>query len=195
MSQLDQRKVLVMILKILGSRMPFTQEESVEDYPLIWAAAGIINSVIGSSQARKSHLIAWLTDATGAGLGEGCGIRRAAIAAISEDKDAIVAVLEKSLNQFGDQLYIAHSPILQQEGKEVDYARGPRPANYPSSARPSTFIKCWICPPTLPDQVNYIASDRQLSQCYIESDRSFTRKSKVPRNGCWGSPVWTCTQW
>jgi telomere length regulation protein len=38
------------------------------------------------------------------------------MAVISQDRDDLVAVLEKSLSQFGDQLYIKHSPMLQQEG-------------------------------------------------------------------------------
>jgi telomere length regulation protein len=38
------------------------------------------------------------------------------MAVVSQQKDDIVAVLEKSLSQFGDQLYIKHSPALQQEG-------------------------------------------------------------------------------
>ncbi|KAK6221098.1 telomere binding protein [Pestalotiopsis sp. IQ-011] len=86
-----------------------------EDYPMVWAAAGILKTVIGSSQVRKGHLISWLTDSSGAGLGESSGIRRAATAVLADDKEAITTVLERSLNQFGDQLYIKHSPILQQE--------------------------------------------------------------------------------
>lgn len=58
----------------------------------------------------------WLTGSSGAGLGEGVGIRRAAVAVIAQNKDDLVMVLEKSLGQFGDQLYIKHSPMLQQEG-------------------------------------------------------------------------------
>jgi telomere length regulation protein len=38
------------------------------------------------------------------------------MAVISQDRDDLVAVLEKSLSQFGDQLHIKHSPMLQQEG-------------------------------------------------------------------------------
>jgi telomere length regulation protein len=116
MPQLDQRRVLTTILRLLASRLPVSPDKSTEDYPMIWAAAGVLKSVIGASQVRKGHLITWLTDASGAGLGEDCGIRRAAIAVLGKNKEAITTVLERSLNQFGDQLYIKHSPILQQEG-------------------------------------------------------------------------------
>ncbi|RAL66882.1 hypothetical protein DID88_007664 [Monilinia fructigena] len=51
----------------------------------------------------------------GAGIGEGVAIRRAAIASLSKNKKDIETVLEKSLSQFGDMLYIRHAPILQQE--------------------------------------------------------------------------------
>ncbi|ETS87273.1 hypothetical protein PFICI_01101 [Pestalotiopsis fici W106-1] len=115
MPQLDQRRFLTTILKLLASRLPTSSDKSTEDYPMIWAAAGVLKSVIGTSQVRKGYLIAWLTDASGAGLGDDCGIRRAAVAALANDKEAITTVLERSLNQFGDQLYIKHSPILQQE--------------------------------------------------------------------------------
>jgi telomere length regulation protein len=117
MPLLDQRKVLIVILKLLASRLPESSEDSTEDYPLIWAATGVLSAVIGSSQIRKDFLAAWLTDVTGAGLGENCSIRRAAIAVIGGDRETITVILEKSLNQFGDQLYIKHSPILQQEGQ------------------------------------------------------------------------------
>lgn len=59
----------------------------------------------------------WLTGSSEAGLGEGVGIRRAAVAVVSQDREDLVTVFEKSLSQFGDQLYIKHSPMLQQEGE------------------------------------------------------------------------------
>ncbi|KAH6648611.1 telomere length regulation protein-domain-containing protein [Truncatella angustata] len=113
--QLDQRKVLGVVLKVLSSRLDNDIDESTEDCPLIWAAAGVLDAVVGASEVRKGHLVAWLTDATGAGLGESCGIRRAAVAVLGGNKERVTTVLEKSLNQFGDQLYVKHSPILQQE--------------------------------------------------------------------------------
>ncbi|KAG7121153.1 DNA replication checkpoint protein tel2 like [Verticillium longisporum] len=62
-----------------------------------------------------NHLVLWLTNSTGAGLGEAIGIRRAVVAVVGKDKECTSQVLEKSLSQFGDQLYIKHSPMLQQE--------------------------------------------------------------------------------
>lgn len=90
--------------------------ESDETKPLVSAVAGALNSIVSMDQNLRRHLVEWLTSSSGAGLGEGVGIRRAVLAVVSQQKDDIVAVLEKSLSQFGDQLYIKHSPVLQQEG-------------------------------------------------------------------------------
>jgi telomere length regulation protein len=87
------------------------------DAGIVSAAAGLINLMLANEESRKSHLIAWLTSSSGAGIGDGIAIRRAAVAALAADKNDIESVLEKSLHQFGDQLYIRHTPAMQQEGK------------------------------------------------------------------------------
>ncbi|KAI1502435.1 telomere length regulation protein-domain-containing protein [Biscogniauxia marginata] len=114
---LEQRKLLLTILKLLSDMYLNSVDDSnvTEDSPTIWAAAGALKAVLGSGETQVNNLLAWLTSASGAGIGEGCGIRRAAVAVLAEDKEAIATLLEKSLNQFGDQLYIRHSPALQQE--------------------------------------------------------------------------------
>jgi telomere length regulation protein len=86
------------------------------DARLVSAAAGLIDLILADEGSRKSHLIAWLTGASGAGTGDGIAIRRAAIAALAADKIDIETILNKSLQQFGDQLYIRHTPAMQQEG-------------------------------------------------------------------------------
>lgn len=96
-----------------------TSEDTTSEDPIIWAAASALKQIIGDEEVRKGHLLSWLTGTPGAGLGEGCGIRRAAIAVLADDREAIAMVLEKSLSQFGDQLYIKHTPMLQQEGKQI----------------------------------------------------------------------------
>jgi telomere length regulation protein len=81
------------------------------------AAAGVIDGVIQNDTGRRSHLLNWSCSSSGAGVGDGIGIRRAVVAVLAKDKEAITTVLEKSVNQFGDQLYIKHTAVLQQEGK------------------------------------------------------------------------------
>ncbi|KAK3393224.1 telomere length regulation protein-domain-containing protein [Podospora didyma] len=115
--QMEQRKVLFSVLKIFSEQYlnRLGRCDSNESKAPISAVAGALNMIIGSSESGRSHLTEWLTASSEAGLGESVGIRRAVLAITSQDRDNIVAVLEKSINQFGDQLYIKHSPILQQE--------------------------------------------------------------------------------
>ena len=83
---------------------------------MVSAAARLINMVVNNQDFRKIQLISWLTSSSGAGIGEGIAIRRASVAALSGSKNDLEAIFEKSLQQFGDQLYIRHTPIMQQEG-------------------------------------------------------------------------------
>lgn len=118
---LAQRKVLYTVLKTLSEQhlSCLGKCESDDSKPMICAVAGAICSMVGTDGPGRSHLIDWSTSSTGAGLGEGVGIRRAVVAAIAQDKDSIVAVFEQSLRQFGDPLYVKHAPTLQQEGQYV----------------------------------------------------------------------------
>ncbi|KAI2636115.1 telomere length regulation protein-domain-containing protein [Xylaria nigripes] len=113
----EQRMVLLGLLKLLSDCYlnSIDKEVADEDYPAIWAAVGVIQLVIADNDNQRKSLVAWLTGASGAGVGENYSIRRAAVAALADHKESISAVLERSLNQFGDQLYIKHTPILQQE--------------------------------------------------------------------------------
>lgn len=119
MSQLEQKRVLYAVLKHLADT--FLNKLGTADTPeataTVYASAGVIEQLIGNDEGRKNHLVVWLTNATGAGVGDSIGIRRAALAALAKDREAISTVLDKSLNLFGDELYIKHSPILQQEGQ------------------------------------------------------------------------------
>ncbi|KAM7217406.1 DNA replication checkpoint protein tel2 [Rhypophila decipiens] len=113
----EQRKVLFTVLRILSQDYLNRLGDSHKDTskPVISSSASAISNIMGSNESLRSHLVEWLTSSSGAGLGEGIGIRRAVLAVVAQDKDSIVTVLEKSISQFGDQLYIKHSPILQQE--------------------------------------------------------------------------------
>jgi telomere length regulation protein len=80
------------------------------------AVAAILKDVVLDDETRKNLLIDWCASPSGAGLGDGIGIRRAVVAALAQDREAITTVLSKSLAQFGDELYIRHAAILQQNG-------------------------------------------------------------------------------
>jgi telomere length regulation protein len=86
------------------------------DADSVSAAAGLITSVLAKDESRKGHLVTWLTSSSGAGVGDGIAIRRAVVAALAKDSNDVETVLDKGLRQFGDQLYIRHTPTIQQEG-------------------------------------------------------------------------------
>lgn len=119
LSQLEQKRVLYAVLKHLADN--FLNKLETADTPeasaVVSGSAGVIEQLLGNDDSRRNHLVIWLTSATGAGVGDSVGIRRAALAAIAKNREVISTVLDKSLNLFGDELYIKHSPILQQEGR------------------------------------------------------------------------------
>jgi telomere length regulation protein len=114
----EQCKVLFSVLKLFSAEHldRLGRCDSAESKPIISAVAGALNRMLGADGNGRGHLLDWLTGSSGAGMGEGVGIRRAVVAVTSLNRDDIVTVLEKCLKQFGDQLYIKHSPVLQQEG-------------------------------------------------------------------------------
>ncbi|KAK4447560.1 DNA replication checkpoint protein tel2 [Podospora aff. communis PSN243] len=115
--QTEQRKVLFSTLKILSADYlnRLGNCDSEESRAPTSAVAGAITSFVGASETRRGHLVEWLVGSSGAGLGERVGIRRAVLAVVAQERALAVAVLERSISQFGDQLYIKHSPMLQQE--------------------------------------------------------------------------------
>lgn len=123
LSNIEQRNVLYVILKLLSTEY-LSAVVTTEDNPtwyqsdasVVSAVAGSIALFIAKSETRKGHLVSWMTSSSGAGAGEGIAIRRAALAAISAYRSDVESVLDRSLQQFGDKLYIKHTPTLQQEG-------------------------------------------------------------------------------
>jgi len=91
------------------------------DSDLISASAALVTILLGNEESRTNHVVTWLTSSSGAGVGEGVAIRRAILAALVKNKSYIEIVLEKSLQQFGDQLYIKHTPAMQQDGRCLKY--------------------------------------------------------------------------
>lgn len=119
----EQRNILYSILKIVSrdylSSTVTTEANSnwwKSDALIVSGAAGLINLIVAGSEAQRNHLISWLTSSSGAGVGDGIAIRRAVLAGLPSDKSDVETILDESLQQFGDQLYIRHTPTLQQEG-------------------------------------------------------------------------------
>ncbi|KAL3964109.1 hypothetical protein ACCO45_001113 [Purpureocillium lilacinum] len=110
------KKMMKILLEHLSQR--FLNSLVLDDTSsnsVVSAVAGVINAVVADDAAHRTTLVDWCTAASGAGLGDQIGIRRAVLAVLAKDKGTITTVLEKSLAQFGDQLYIKHAAILQQE--------------------------------------------------------------------------------
>ncbi|GKT54774.1 telomere length regulation protein [Colletotrichum tofieldiae] len=116
-SQLEQKRVIFAVLKYLSESFLNKLDDVgvLKPNVTISAVAGVIEKIVSNDESRKTHLVSWLTSSTGAGLGDGVGIRRAVLAALAQDRECAALVFEKSLHQFGDQLYIKHSPIMQQQ--------------------------------------------------------------------------------
>ncbi|OTB03788.1 hypothetical protein M426DRAFT_321502 [Hypoxylon sp. CI-4A] len=116
---LEQRRMLNSVLKILPDKYLSKVENDVDtlEKKYIPAVAGALKTAVGDDEARKQNVVDWLISGSGAGVGEGYGIRRAAVAVFAKDKEYMttILILEKSLAQFGDQLYIKHAPLLQQD--------------------------------------------------------------------------------
>lgn len=119
----DQRNFLFSLLKIISRdylSSPIKSDADSgwwkSDTSIVGAAASLISLVVAEDEGRKNLLMSWLTNSSGAGVGDGIAIRRAVLVALAGDKSDMETILDKSLGQFGDQLYIRHTPTLQQEG-------------------------------------------------------------------------------
>ncbi|OBT89939.1 hypothetical protein VE02_01534 [Pseudogymnoascus sp. 03VT05] len=117
----EQKSVLNCALRLLVKRhlpsdadcgdVTWWQEDTVR----VSAGAAYLSTIINGNAARKGLLLSWMTGLPGAGIGEPISIRRTAIAAVSHSKYDLEAILERSMQQFGDQLYIKHTPSMQQD--------------------------------------------------------------------------------
>ncbi|KAL7909329.1 telomere length regulation domain-containing protein [Trichoderma velutinum] len=108
------RKTMNILLQHLAQQLNSLDLDHPSSRGLISAVAGIIDAVIQGNDTLYNHLVTWCASSSGAGLGDAVGIRRAILAVVAQNKDGITTVFEKSLAQFGDQLYIKHAAILQQ---------------------------------------------------------------------------------
>lgn len=88
----------------------------VEDVPKISQIAGLLNDIIGLNEDFRDLAVDWLVSPNGGGVGEPIGVRRALVCVLSKDEVVLKGMLEKSLGQFGDKIWIRHTPIMRQEG-------------------------------------------------------------------------------
>lgn len=117
MSALDQRKIIFSLLKHFAEAHlnKLDRCETKQSQDIIAGVVTILGDIVEIGEGQVAHLVSWLTSSSGAGLGDGVGIRRAVVAVVAQQRDALIDTLEKMIAQFGDALYIKHSPLLQQE--------------------------------------------------------------------------------
>jgi telomere length regulation protein len=121
----EQRNVVTAVLQNLAkehlSSEVTTEANSLwwkADSKLVSGAASVVKLLVDGSELRRNFISGWTTSSTGAGVGEGIPIRRAVLAVLADDKNVVETIFEKSIAQFGDQLYIKHTPTIQQEGTQ-----------------------------------------------------------------------------
>jgi telomere length regulation protein len=97
--------------------------DALTDTPsTISATSALIVELLGTSDAMRAHLETWLSDPT-LNASESFALRRAAVSAFAHAskgtanmlEDPVQDLMEKIMKRFGDNLFVKHSPILQQE--------------------------------------------------------------------------------
>lgn len=129
-------------------------DDLLETSDIIAGGAALLRATL-TNQIMKDHLIAWLSDPA-LSSSEPFTIRRMAIAAIAStggavsvlDEDPMQSILESNWKTFGDQLFIKHSPIIQQEAcaqvvlVAASYVHRAQPMFLFTLARSSVHLNC-----------------------------------------------------
>lgn len=201
LSSSDLRNVLSAFLRVVYQKyLPssFTTEDNSHwwksDAPSISAAAGLIKLVIAGDETRKNFLVLWLTNSTGAGIGDSISIRRAVVASLVGDKLGMETILEKSLQQFGDQLYIRHTPTLQQEGTQVKIVSMNVSADERISPCSSASPRCGIRSSYHPTTSGNDDEIRSSYRCGLKQTCCILKPISLSRNGRWRSSFQSCRQ-
>jgi telomere length regulation protein len=124
----EQRQFLDQTFKVLSKQClsltspPDFDDALTETPSTIAATSAIIVDLTAESEAMRAHLETWLSDPT-LNASESFSMRRAAVSAFTHAskgtanmlEDPVQDLMEKTMKRFGDNLFVKHSPILQQE--------------------------------------------------------------------------------
>lgn len=124
----EQRQILDQTFNVLSKQClhlttPQDFDDALNETPsTIAATSATIVRLVGDSEAMRAHLDTWLFDPT-LNASESFSLRRAAVSAFVHAskgstnmlEDPIQDLMEKTMTRFGDNLFVKHSPILQQE--------------------------------------------------------------------------------
>ncbi|KZF26020.1 hypothetical protein L228DRAFT_279274 [Xylona heveae TC161] len=119
--QHQQRNILYTLCRIISRSIPHSAQNSIStsgqegSKKSISGCAALITEIIAGNSHLCEDVIGYLIGLAGGGAGEPVGIRRVLISALSSDEDAMQTLLDKSMQQFGDKLYIKHTPTLYQD--------------------------------------------------------------------------------
>lgn len=143
----EQKTSLYSLLRILSKHRlssftgTLSEDEQQEHTRILRGAAALISFLVKDSNILKDALMSWLTGDSGDGIGQEKAIRRAVIAALSDDHGReltwvvkahadrqalarMIALFNKTIELFGDKLFIKHTPMLHQQGFTTSlYAR------------------------------------------------------------------------
>ncbi|KAF2400397.1 hypothetical protein EJ06DRAFT_428657 [Trichodelitschia bisporula] len=115
----DQRSVLRLVLSALALHHLGIQPRETDVLKTtpwdVTGSAALLRGIISDDATLLDALVACLTQLVPPATTQSVGLQRAALTALRDDSDRMETVLEKSLERFGDQLFIKHTPIIEQE--------------------------------------------------------------------------------
>ncbi|KAK5165679.1 hypothetical protein LTR04_000991 [Oleoguttula sp. CCFEE 6159] len=164
----EQRHFLEATLRLIGKRYIRGRADQhnaatvLSPSTELSACTALLTWLIEGNSGLKEKLVAWLTAPT-TGVSDSVEVRRAAVAALATEApmsppepssvtspddgtERLQQVLESSMQQFGDQLSIKHTPIMQQEMMaqtlliSAGYVHRLQPMFLFTLARSSTFL-------------------------------------------------------
>ena len=110
----QQRTILLGVLDYINARY-FVAAFSNEQTQVVGNAAALVQTIMDDNQNLLDCLVDLCTNVEKSALTRSQSLRRLAIAALSSDEDRLTSMMEKMQIKFGDQLFIRHATVSQQE--------------------------------------------------------------------------------
>ncbi|MCJ1283700.1 telomere binding protein [Xylographa opegraphella] len=108
----EQKNVLYTVIRLITERDSCITSK----YGFVGGLAALIDALVTDKTYLHEALVDWLGAKSMNGLKISIRSRRAVLAALSPHAELVKTALQKLLNDFGDKLYIKHTPVSQQEG-------------------------------------------------------------------------------
>ncbi|QDS68262.1 hypothetical protein FKW77_010626 [Venturia effusa] len=117
----EQRSVLKSILRCVSKMSEVAKDDPWQwsvletNAPEIAGSAAVLNGFLFDNEILLDYLVELLTRLESSPMIGPCTLQRVVLACIANDNDRIASVMEKSMEQFGDQMFVKHAPMVQQE--------------------------------------------------------------------------------